>query len=334
MNLFRALTLLAVAMLAVGCDKKAEELNPLKSAAKLPNTKGLPLTTNFYAQVDLKLDPQQKQAYGALIDSFVKAAGAKAEGRAFLRKAEDAIGRLKDAGFGDFAKGDLNSITFGMTLPESPLGFVSFSPEEADITLILRGKFSPERTKAFCQAERVQESLVEGQTAWNLGSLVDKLTGEATFGALPEDKAVWFAYADDGTLSIGNRSSLRKSLGALKGERASLKPAVVKAAEDFKDWNFYLCFNNPRLIEAASAQAGGKRPSDRMAARIIRIMPHDQALIITGSRGDSEAAAVILSNEATQENIQYSVSASKSLTPKFLKIYTESIGELIEEAGK
>ena len=26
---------------------------------------------------------------------------------------------------------------------------------------------------------------------------------------------------------------------ALKGERASLKPANVKAAEDFKDWNFY-----------------------------------------------------------------------------------------------
>lgn len=333
-NLFRALTLLAVAMLAVGCDKKAEELNPLKPSAKLPNTKGLPLTTNFYAQADLKLDPQQKQAYGTLFDSFLKAAGSKAEGRAFLRKAEDAIGRLKDAGFGDFTKGDLHSITFGMTLPESPAGFVTFSPEESDITLILRGKFSPERTKAFCQAERVQESLVEGQTAWNLGSLIDKLTGEATLGGLPEDKAVWFAYADDGTLSIGNRSSLRKSLGALKGERASLKPATVKAAEDFKDWSFYLCFNNPRLIEAATAQARGNRASDRMAARIIQIMPHDQALFITGARGDSEAVAVILSNEATQENIQYSASVSKSLTPKFLKIYTESISELIEEVGK
>jgi hypothetical protein len=44
--------------------------------------------------------------------------------------------------------------------------------------------------------------------------------------------------------------------------------------------------------------------------------------------------AVILSNEATQENLQYSVSASKSLTPKILKIYTESIGEIIEEAGR
>jgi hypothetical protein len=333
-NLFRALTLLAVAMLAVGCDKKAEDLNPLKPSAKLPDTKGLPLTTNFYAQVDLKLEPQQKQAYATLFESLVKAAGSKAEGRTFLRKAEDAIGRLKDAGFGDFTKGDLNSIVFGMTLPETPAGFESFSPEDADITLILRGKFSPERTKAFCQAERVQESLVEGQTAWNLGNLVDKLTGEATFGGLPEDKSVWFAYADNGTLTIGTRSSLRKSLAALKGERASLKPATVKAAEDFKDWNFYLCFNNPRLIEAATAQARGNSSSDRIAARIIQIMPHDQALIITGARGDSEAAAVILSNEATQENIQYSVSASKSLTPKFLKIYTESISELIEEAGR
>jgi hypothetical protein len=221
-----------------------------------------------------------------------------------------------------------------MTLPESPLGFGNFSPEEADITVILRGKFAPERTKAFCQAERIPESLVEGQTAWNLGKLIDRLTGESAFAKVPEDKTVWFAYADNGTLAIGTRSSLRKSLGALKGERASLKPAVVKAVEEFKEWNFYLCFNNPRLIEAATALAGGNRPSDRMAARILRIMPHDQALIVAGARGDSEAMAVILSNEATQENIQYSVSASKSLTPKFLKIYTESIGEIIEDAGR
>jgi hypothetical protein len=334
MNLFRVLTLGAVAMLAVGCDKKADELIPLKPASKLPDTKGLPVTTNLYAQIDLKLDPQQKQAYGALIDSIVKAAGTKAEGRSFMRKADDAIGRLKDAGFGDFTKGDLNSIVFGMTLPDSPAAFRNFAPEDADITLILRGKFVPERTKAFCQAERIPESLVEGQTAWNLGGLIDKLTGESAFAKTPEDKSVWFAYADNGTLAVGTRSSLRKSLAALKGDRPSLKPAVVKAVEDFKDWNVYLCFNNPRLIEAATALAGGDRPSDRMAARIIRIMPHDQALIISGARGDSEAAAVILSNEATQENIQYSVSASKSLTPKILKVYTESIGEIIEEAGR
>jgi hypothetical protein len=204
----------------------------------------------------------------------------------------------------------------------------------SDLTLILRGKFVPERTKAFCQAERIPESLVEGQTAWNLGRLIDKLTGESVFAKIPEDKSVWFAYADNGTLAVGTRSSLRKSLGALKGDRPSLKPATVKAAEDFKDWNFYLCFNNPRLIEAATAQARGNSSSDRIAARIIQIMPHDQALIISGARGDSEAAAVILSNEATQENIQYSVSASKSLTPKFLKVYTDSIADLIEEAGR
>ncbi len=334
MNLFRVLTLGAVAMLAAGCDKKADELIPLKPAAKLPDTKGLPVTTNLYAQVDLKLDPQQKQAYGALIDSIVKAAGTKAEGRSFLRKAEDALGRLKDAGFGDFTKGDLHSITFGMTLPESPAGFVRFSPEDSDITLILRGKFAPERTKAFCQAERVQESLVEGQTAWNLGNLVDKLSGEKAFANVPDEKSVWFAYADNGTLAIGTRSSLRKSLGALKGERASLKPATIKAAEEFKDWNFYFCFHNPKLIEAATAMAGGNSPSDRVGARIIQIMPHDQALIISGARGDSEAVAVILSNETTQENIQYSVSASKSLTPKLLKVYSDSIADLLEEAGR
>lgn len=127
MNLFRSLTLLAVAMLAAGCDKKPDEQIPPKPAAKLPNTTGLPVTTNLYAQIDLKLDPQQKQAYAALLESVIKAAGAKAEGRAFLRKAEDAVGRLKDAGFGDFTQGDLDSVTFGMTLPESPAGFESFS---------------------------------------------------------------------------------------------------------------------------------------------------------------------------------------------------------------
>ncbi len=334
MNQLFTSVLLTAVLLTTGCDKQPEATPPPKPTAKLPNTKGLPVTTNLYAQLDLKLDPQQKQAYGALIDSVVKAASAKAEGREVLRKIEEVVGRLKDAGLGDFTKGDLDSIVFGLTLPESPLGFMRFEPEDAEITLILRGKFSPERTKSFCQAERVPESLIEGQTAWDLGQLLAKLSGEASFGEAKEEKSVWFAFADNGTLAVGTRNTLRKSLGALKGERASLKPAIVKATEDFKDWNFYLCFNNPRLIEAATAQAGGNRPSDRMAARIIRIMPHDQALIITGARGDSEAAAVILSNEATQENIQYSVSASKSLTPKILKVYTESIGEIIEEAGR
>lgn len=326
------LSLLCFAL--VGCDNKSEGLSLSHPPAKLPDTTGLPVTTNLYAQLDLKLDPQEKQAYAALIESIVKAAGTKTEGRAFLRKAEDAIGRLKDAGFGDFTKGDLDSVTFGMTLPESPAGFENFSPEEADMTLILRGKFSPARTKAFCQAERVQESLIEGQTAWNLGKLIDKLTGDSSLGKGPEDKSVWFAYANDGTLAVGTRSSLRKSIAALKGERSSLKPKPVKAAEEFKDWSLYLCFNNPRLIEIATAQAGGNRSSDRVGAKIIQIMPHDQALIITGARGDSEAAAIILSNEATQENIQYSISASKSLTPKFLKIYSENIADLIEEAGR
>ena len=52
---------------------------------------------------------------------------------------------------------------------------------------------------------------------------------------------------------------------------------------------------------------------------------------------DAEAAltaALQRQGQATQENIQYSVSTSKSLTPKILKVYTESIGEIIEEAGR
>lgn len=332
MNLFPTLALVAVVMLTAGCDKKAEEPNPPKSAEKLPNTKGLPLTTNLYAQVDLKLDPQNKQAYGALFDSFIKVAEAEAEGRAFLRKAEDAIGRLNDAGFGDFAKGDLNSITFGMTLPDSPVGFEAFSPEEADITLILRGKFSPERTKAFCQAERIPESLVGGQTAWNLGSLIDKLTGEATLGGLPEDEALWFAHSDSGTIAIGTRGSLRKILSALKGERPSLQPSQIKAAEDFRDWNIYLCFSNPRLIEAAAALSKGNAPSDKIAKRIVLVMPHDHALLVSGIRGDSEAMAIILSNASTQESIQYSFSASRSLTRKLLDIYSEGMAEILDES--
>lgn len=80
MNLIRTLSLLAVALLAVGCDKKAEELTTLKPSGKLPNTAGLAVTTNLYAQIDLKLDPQQKQAYATLLESVIKAAGTKAEG--------------------------------------------------------------------------------------------------------------------------------------------------------------------------------------------------------------------------------------------------------------
>lgn len=326
--------MLTAVLLTTGCDKKPEETPPPKQAGKLPNTKGLPVSTNLYGQLDLKLDPQQKQAYGALIDSVIKAASNKAEGREVLRKIAEVMGRLKDAGLGDFTKGDLGSVVFGLSLPESPLGFVRFEPEDAEITLIMRGKFSPGRTKAFCQSEQIPESLIEGQTAWDLGQLLARLCGEESFGDAKGEKAIWFAYADNGTLAVGTRNTLRKSLGALKGERPSLQPGTVKAAEDFKDWNFYLCFNNPRLIEAAASLGKSRRAEDRIARRIIEIIPHDQAVIISGGRGDSEAVAVILSSDRTQENIQYSFSASKTLTPKILKVYTESIGDLIEEAGR
>lgn len=334
MNRLIASCLLAAVLLTTGCDKKPEETPSPKPSAKLPNTKGLPASTNLYAQLDLKLDPQQKQAYGALIDSVIKAASNKAEGREILRKIAEVMGRLKDAGLGDFTKGDLDSVVFGLTLPESPLGFIRFEPEDAEITLIMRGKFSPDRTKAFCQSEQIPESLIEGQTAWDLGKLLARLSGEESFGDAKGEKAIWFAYADNGTIAAGTRGSLRKSLGALKGERASLKAGPVKATEDFKDWNFYLCFNNPRLIEAAASQGKSRRAEDRIAQRIIEIIPHDQAVIISGGRGDSEAVAVILSNDQNQENIQYSFSASKSLTPKILKVYTESIGEIIDEVGR
>jgi hypothetical protein len=334
MNRIITSLLLTAVLLTTGCDKKPEETPPPKSTAKLPNTKGLPATTNLYAQLDLKQDPQKKEAYGALIDSVVKAAGSKPQGREVLRKIEEVVGRLKDAGLGDFTKGDLESIVFGMTLPESPLGFVNFDPEDAEITLILRGKFSPERTKSFCQSERIPESLIEGQTAWDLGKLLAKLGGEDSLGEATGEKVVWFAFADNGTIAVGTRSALRKSLGALKGERPSLQAGLVKATEDFKDWSFYLCFNNPRLIEAAASKGKSRRPEDRMAQRLIEITPHDQAVIIGGVRGDSEAMAVILSNDQTQENIQYSVSMSKSLSSKFLKVYAESIGEIIDAAGR
>ena len=42
--------------------------------------------------------------------------------------------------------------------------------------------------------------------------------------------------------------------------------------------------------------------------------------------------AIILSNAATQESIQYSFSASRSLTPKLLNIYSESMAELLGES--
>jgi hypothetical protein len=58
-------------------------------------------------------------------------------------------------------------------------------------------------------------------------------------------------------------------------------------------------------------------------------MPHDQVLLVSGLKGDDAVATIIMANQRTQENVQYSASMSKSLVPKVLEAYFDLISEIL-----
>lgn len=294
------------------------------SLVKLPDTKGLAPSTNFFAIISLPKEADQKVALDTMLAEFKKAANAKPQGKAVVRAIDDILGRLNDAGLCDVSKGELHSITAGLTLPNNVRELQETSSSEIDFAIIARGKFDPKRTKAFCEAEGVKGTLIDGQPAWDVNSIIAKLNPQAKLSKSAPGKEEWFAYADDETLVIGNRNSLRKSLGAFKGQAPSLQPVRIKAAEAISDWNVYFCFANPALIEDAFRQ---ERTANASANKVLAAMPHDQILLISGLKSDSASTALILANQSTQENIQYTASASQSLLPKLIDAYIGIAGE-------
>lgn len=289
-----------------------------------PDTKGLAPSTNFFAIVELPAKGDQKAAFDKTIAEFKKAAAVNPKGKAVIRTIDDIIGRLNDAGLCDISQGDLHSITAGVTLPMTVKEVAELDEADADFSIILRGKFDPKRTKAFCDTEGVKASLIDGQTAWDLDSLVSKLNPQAKVTKSQPGKEDWLAYADDTTLVIGNRSSLRKSLSAYKGQGPSLRPARIKAAEAITDWSVYCCFANPGLINDATRQEAATNPG---VAKLVAAFPHDQIILIAGLKSDNASTSLIFANQKTQESIQYTTTASQSLLPKLIDAYLELFGQ-------
>jgi len=327
--MYKNIILLLGVLLAVGCDDIS------KNTQKLPNTKGLPTSTNFYGELNLKVNSDKLSTFKDAYETIKQASRRKDKGKEFWREVEEVMGQLKDAGFGDIEKGDIASITFGLTIPKTLKLCENFQPEDSLPVIIIRGNFSPKRTNEFCTAERVDSTLISGEKSWSLESLISKISNNKIPYTVSPEKASWFSYADDNTLVIGMKNSLRKSLAILKGEGESLVAQPVLALKDFNDWSIYLCFTNKALIDNAVKTANDspyrQDPASKFGVEFIKILPHDQATLVCGSRDDNEAVAFVLSNHETNENIKYDVSTSKSLTPKFLKIYTDLIVEILNQ---
>jgi hypothetical protein len=214
-------------------------------------------------------------------------------------------------------------VVIGATLPPRMEDLQRAAANPMDVTIIIRGRFNPQRTKAYCEAENVRSTLIDGQQAWELESLIAKLGSGNKPSQTNKDKAGWLSFADDSTIVIGSRNGLRRALVAYKGQAPSLVPARVKAAEEFSSWNLYVCFANPRLIEESL------RGGSPAAVKLMTAMPHDQVLLVSGLKGDDAVATIIMANQRTQENVQYSASMSKSLVPKVLEAYFDLISELL-----
>lgn len=327
-TMIKKLVLALSILLIVGCD------DVTKKSQKLPNTIGLPASSNLYGEIDMKVNAQKLSTLKTAYEDIKKISKTKTKGKEFWREFEEILGQLKDAGFGDIEKGDINSISFGFTIPTNPQQFDSLQPEDTVPVVIVRGNFSPKRTNEFCDAEKIDSTLISGEKSWCLESLINKLSNNKKNYTVSPDKAAWIAYGDDKTLVVGTKNSLRKSLSILKGEGGSLVPQPVNKLKEYNDWSIYVSFNCKSLIDN-SIRAAKVRPGDEFATKIgvdfIKIIPHNQATFLCGSRDDDEVVAFVMSNSDTNENIKYEFSASKSVTVKILKLYTDLIQTMLNQ---
>jgi len=326
--MFKKLILAFSILIIVGCDDVS-----IKSQ-KLPNTTGLPASSNLYGEIDLKVNAEKLSTFKTAYENIKSVSRTKGKGKEFWRQFEEIMGQLKDAGFGDIEKGDINSISFGFTIPKTPKQLKDIQPEDTVPVIIVRGNFSPKRTNEFCDAEKIDSTLIGGEKSWCLESLINKLSNDKNVYTVSPDKAAWIAYGDDKTLVIGTKNSLRKSLSILKGEGASLVPKPVNKLKEYNDWSIYVSFDCKELIDN-SIRAMKVRPGDEATTKIgvdfIKIIPHNQATFLCGSRDDDEVVAFVMSNDETNENIKYEFSASKTVTVKILKFYTDLIQTMVNQ---
>lgn len=140
-------------LLLVGCGQPK---------TKAPLTQGLPASTNVWAQLSLVADSKQaNKASADFLQGLEALIQANPEARRNLAKLNEVLGAIKDAGFGDLAKGDLKSVTLGATLPKNA-ALIGPSPADLQLVLILRGNFNPARLAEFAKNNNLKQTEVGG----------------------------------------------------------------------------------------------------------------------------------------------------------------------------
>ena len=156
-------------LLLVGCGQPK---------TKAPLTQGLPASTNVWAQLSLVADSKQaNKASADFLQGLEALIQANPEARRNLAKLNEVLGAIKDAGFGDLAKGDLKSVTLGATLPKNA-ALIGPSPADLQLVLILRGNFNPARLAEFAKNNSLKQTEVGGAPTWALVELVGKIAKE------------------------------------------------------------------------------------------------------------------------------------------------------------
>lgn len=306
-------------LLLVGCGQPK---------TKAPLTQGLPVSTNVWAQLSLVADSKQAtKASADFLQGLEALIQANPEARRNLAKLNEVLGAIKDAGFGDLAKGDLKSVTVGATLPKNA-ALIGPSPADLQLVLILRGNFNPARLAEFAKNNGLKQTEVGGAPTWGLVELVGKIAKEKQ--SSPDPFGFGLTAVDDHTLVIATPTVLTHAVAALQGKEASFIAPRLNVLDAYQDWQLLVVFSDRDLIDNAAAESSKGQRTAPLVKAYLDALPHDHIVAITGQRSDQSAFGLYGVNAATQESISYGASMSTSLAPKFVEL----AGKLVKFAAE
>lgn len=296
-------------LLLVGCGQPK---------TKAPLTQGLPVSTNVWAQLSLVADSKQaNKASADFLQGLEALIQANPEARRNLAKLNEVLGAIKDAGFGDLAKGDLKSVTLGATLPKNA-ALIGPSPADLQLVLILRGNFNPARLAEFAKNNNLKQTEVGGAPTWALVELVGKIAKEKE--SSPDPFGFGLTAVDEHTLVIATPTVLTHAVAALQGKEASFIAPRLSVLDAYQDWQLLVVFSDRDLIDNAAAEGSKGQRTAALVKAYLDALPHDHIVAITGQRGDQSAFGLYGVNAATQESLSYGASMSTSLAPKFVEL--------------
>ncbi len=306
-------------LLLVGCGQPK---------TKAPLTQGLPVSTNVWAQLSLVADSKQaNKASADFLQGLEALIQANPEARRNLAKLNEVLGAIKDAGFGDLAKGDLKSVTLGATLPKNA-ALIGPSPADLQLVLILRGNFNPARLAEFAKNNSLKQTEVGGAPTWALVELVGKIAKEKE--SSPDPFGFGLTAVDEHTLVIATPTVLTHAVAALQGKEASFIAPRLSVLDAYQDWQLLVVFSDRDLIDNAAAESSKGQRTAPLVKAYLDALPHDHIVAITGQRSDQSAFGLYGVNAATQESISYGASMSTSLAPKFVEL----AGKLVKFAAE